>query len=302
MTRFAKHRLLKNTIWIYLSLIWCLAHAKAQVHDRYPSLFFQYYNNLKLINPAEVSLGSKVNIDAGSQFFTGDFSNIGSYYATSSYMFSGNDSSVSKQAIGLNLIGEREGSIFSNNRLYGSYSLRRKLSDEYELAMGLAVGMASYVIQATPNSAGGGAQAFDGNVGLSVSSSYIKFGIAINQFANNTLTPLVERLVLKRFFEGYIQHYWDISASTQLKSILHTRIQSGLQLRPNLTEMLMFRELFAFGFTYTFERQYGFLIGLEKIPLLQGNIKTYFSYHLPVNHPNVAQNMNTVVIGLSYQY
>lgn len=293
---------MKNTIWIYSGLIWCLAHAKAQVHDRYPSLFFQYYNNLKLVNPAEACLGKKISIDAGNQFFTGDFNNIGSYYGTGSYVFAGNDSSVSKQAIALSLLGEREGSIFSNTRLYASYALRRKLSYKYELAMGIAVGLASYVIQVTPHSAGGSAQAFDGNVGLCLSSQHLKLGLAVNQFANSTLTPLVERLVLKRFFEAYAQHVWELSASIQLKSILHGRFQSGLQLRPDLTEVLMLKDFLALGMTYTLQRQYGFLIGLEKLPLLKGNFKTYFSYHLPVRNTSVAQNMSIVAIGLSYQF
>lgn len=293
---------MKNALWIYIVFIWCLQQVKAQVHDRYPSLFFQYYNNLKLINPAEASLDQKAAVDVGNQFFTGDFNNIGSYYGTGSYVFSGNDSTTSKQAVALSLLGEKEGSIFSNTRLYASYALRRKLSLKYELALGIAAGMASYLIQVTPHSAGGSAQAFDGNVGLCLSSQRLKLGVAINQFANSNLTPLVETLVLKRYFEAYVQHIWEASASIQLKSIVHSRFQSALPVHPDLTEVLIFKDRFALGLSYTLQRQYAFLVGLEKIPLLKGNIKTYFSYHLPVQNTKVAQNMNVVVIGLAYRF
>ncbi len=104
--------LLKNNIAIAVAIFVCLVKAKAQMHDRYPSLFSQYYNHLRLINPAEVASTNAFEISAGNQALTGDFNNVGNYFANVSMVLSGNDSLKTKHALDLNVMGVKEGTLF----------------------------------------------------------------------------------------------------------------------------------------------------------------------------------------------
>lgn len=272
------------------------------MHDRYPSLFSQYYNHLRLINPAEVASTNAFEMSAGNQALTGDFNNVGNYFANVSMVLSGNDSLKTKHALALNFMGEKEGTLFSNTRVYMSYALMINLSSRFHLAFGVSPGWINYLVKATANSGGASAQTFDANAGLCLSSTKAKFGIALSQFPNATITPLVEQLVLRRYLSLYAQQILDLGVNVKLKSIAHASIQSSKSLTPNITEQFLFKEILSIGLSYTLQRQYGILLGIEKIPFLKGNIKTYFSFQMPINNMQVAQNMNTLAVALSYTY
>jgi hypothetical protein len=293
---------LKKNIAIVVVIFTCLVKAGAQVHDRYPSLFSQYYNHLNLINPAEIASSGVIEMNVGNQALTGDFNNIGNYFANISMALSGNDSSQTKHALSVNLLGEREGSLFSNTRVYIGYALKMKLSSKLHLALGISPGWISYMVKATANSGGASSQAFDANAGICLSSRKARFGLVLSQFPNTTITPIVEQLRLRRYVQLYAQHTLDLGMNVQLKSNAHASIQPYKSLTPNLTEQFLFKEILSVGLSYTLFRQYGFLLGIEKIPLLKGTIKTYFSFQMPVGNTQVAQNMNTLAIALGYTY
>jgi hypothetical protein len=157
-------------------------------------------------------------------------------------------------------------------------------------------------VKSTANSGGASAQTFDANAGLCLSSAKAKFGIALNQFPNATIAPLVEQLVLRRYLSIYAQQILDLGVNVKLKSIAHASIQPSRSVTPNITEQFLFKEILSIGLSYTLQRQYGVLLGIEKIPLLKGNVKTYFSFQMPVNNMRVAQNMNTLAVALTYMY
>ncbi|HTF82487.1 MAG TPA: type IX secretion system membrane protein PorP/SprF [Cytophagales bacterium] len=273
-----------------------------QSHNRYPSPIYQYYSDLKTINPAETALGQPWVLSVGNQALTGDFNNINNYYANLSAWISGHDTLSRTHGIGINFLGEREGSIFVNTRAYLSYALRLRLSMRYQMAVGASVGGINYVIQSTANSGGGSAGGVDARVGLCLYSTSVKLGVSVHQIPNSKLTPLVETVELQRYLELYGIHQWDISPQAKLKSMVHTRMLPHQRWSPDITELCLLNEAFAFGVSYTWLRRYGFIVGIQNIQLGPGKIQSYLAYYVPAGNFRISPNAGTIALTLSYHH
>lgn len=265
-------------------------------------MFNQYFNNLNQINPANINDCDTIAIGVGNQSFTGDFNNIGGFYANALKRINKKDTVRLQQAIGLNFIGEKEGSVFSNSRFYLGYAVRLKLNTKFQISLGVSAGLFSNTIKGGSNNAGSASNVFDANIGLCISNKYNKFGIALNQFPGSSFTPIVEKLIIERYILGYFQNAQRISVNFEIRSNVLASIQKERLFTPNITEVFVVNDVLSFGISYTFKTQYGFLIGIEKIKIARGLLLPYISYHLPVPNRQIAQNTSVFSIGINYKY
>lgn len=174
--------------------------ARGQNISETPSTFNNYIRNIGFIQPPGFQFDHDYEFTTNYQALTGIFSEVKNIYINVAIR------AKDRHHFGLILRGENESEFFKRSRVYGQYAVQIPITNTWRLRGGVALGWVNYHFPDSQASKGGSGGAVDGTLGIGLSSEKTYFGISINQFPNQSFSPITYSYVLERYYEFIGSH------------------------------------------------------------------------------------------------
>ena len=128
----------------FYCIVCCLPFQSfAQENGVYPVQFSPLWSNYALINPASSSISHKIELNTTYRSQMGQFRGIDRFYVNGSVNLTSDTLYKNKNVIGLNFFNEKDGDIITKNRVYLSYAWHTRVTRQWSLGAGLALGFDS---------------------------------------------------------------------------------------------------------------------------------------------------------------
>lgn len=242
-------------------------------------------------NPA-----AKVN---SSLEFSGNFhALVGSFSDVNNTLLLVNYKLKESRALGAYFTNEKTTDFFSRTRLYLAYQEQIELSRQSTLTAGIRLGAVNFVMEPVGFTSGGSDWGMDLSAGIELNSNNFKLGVVGNQLTNTTLRPILFEFELKRFFELYAQHHFDLTPKISYKPELRARLN-------------ILNDLFILSNVITYNEQYGinlswsitegvFFQGFVSYEGSKGHtVKVLFSFFQSIPTTLRRQNTQQIEFGLN---
>ncbi len=288
-------------LFLILPILFVSPHSYSQISYRYPVVFEQVERYSSFINPSEVSTDShKAGIVLSNQNLLGPFNNIRTFIGQG--FFTLNKDSIKKSKIGANFYSDKEGSYISNTRGYLTYSYQLSIAPNLQIASALAIGISTITYQNSQSSNSTSASALDGNLSLALVQNRFRFCFGINQFPQQTVFLIDERLTFKRYYSFYAVKNLDINYALRLNFIGMFSLKSNQVTDINFTSSLIVKKHFNIGLGYWFNRGIITLVGFDNIIIQKNTFRFVFSYSLPLLTSSTYLNQEQIALAIGYNF
>lgn len=267
----------------------------AQVTDRFPVRFGQYYQEKAMVNPAAANYASNLDGNVGYLSFFGSFSEVRTFYGSLHKNLNASTKGV-KNSLGVLLYGDKEGEVLSRSRAYLNYAIHIPIREKFTLAAGAYLGIVSFSTKGTQVTAGASDAAPDGALGIWGYSDSWYAGFSLNQLFNLTLKPIEQEFLLQRhvnFLAGY-----------EFKGINHRFLTHGnIRLTKDAVfdvgELVKLYNKYLLGIAYRHTEGVQLSAGVQQLNVGEGHLSFQFSYQFPFKAEERA-NIQSYELTLNY--
>lgn len=275
------------------------AYSQLEVR-RYPVQFSQYVHSLTLFNPATAGLYSRIELNAGNQSLTGNFSRVSTYYTNFNMRFPIQKNHYHPFSTGgITMINDMEGRYLNRLRLYAIYAWHTQLTRRVNFAGGLQLGGMNFVVKGTPSTGNGSDLAPDASVGILFYTDKWKTGFSAGQLVNSKLQPLDEITILSPFYNLHLSAKVFSNEPVVLEPMFLARMthfSNEINFDINLHAEIFDRIMANVGYRYHLGAV--FMAGIKNLEVQEGIFNLLISYQFPFQKTEL--NLNTIEMSLCF--
>lgn len=273
------------------------------VVNNYPVQFSQFDFSKSSVNPALICLRSPLEINIGTQQYTGYFDDISTQYATLGLQVPFNQpENRPRSIISIRFSNEQEGVYISRNRAYLGYSFHTRIFDNYYMGGALEFGTMGYVVEGTPSTGNASKYVIDGSAGLSLYNETLTIGVSINQAFNNNVQPLDEVTRLYRHMNAFVAYDFVISEIAVVTPEVLFRYPYKTGYNYNLDtglEALLIEKLLL-GTSWRYKNGLSFNAGIANLRIFNGFLTFCLAYNSPVSASSI--KVDIFEFHINYKY
>lgn len=287
----------------YISLF-CLFNLKQVVGQNiefHPDQFGNSYQTLTLTNPVYIDLASMSMVKTGTKIRTGILSDVRTIYAQG--YFEIKEVNNNKHWLGIDFVSAQEGPIIRRNRMRINYSLQKQINNDFNIALGTHLGLASFDYNGAKGTTQGSSIGPDGSLAILLRFRKWRMATHINQIFDQVYKPKTITFKYPIYYGYFIEKVISLSSNSEFR-IFH--LNQIFKNRRNFTTI---------GADYEFNKTMGIGINYHHCKFLTstvyshlGNIltsvkglKAYFSYNAIIQKQSDT-HINSIELGLSFSF
>lgn len=268
----------------------------AQNTQQYPDFVRGWQQTEALINPGAFTLDSSyASVYALQKIRTGPLKKIGFKTALAELKAIKNQGVHSFRVI---LYSETEGPFISRPRWYGNYAYQMRLSNDFNVGLGVAYGYVQNRFEA-PTALNGNNTVSDGAIGLKVKYKELEFGASVLQLFNNAiLTGSEVSLELTQYASFTTLYAINLTEKYRLVPAVNYRYLPEGKDDVLLTLEMVYNQYYAFGIIQEISKGVSFYLKSTRL-FKDLPLSFLFLYKTPL-FANTPNSFNNYEIGVGY--